>query len=134
MLIHLPRSIFVTDRKYSVQVPNPVIEELKEFPYNPAAFPARPCVFWFLSAQPPHRTFKKQVIYQIVTDRFFKESTSNDNPSQSSAGDLAGIQQHMSHVKGMGVTAICKIASDGTVTWEGGSNHNYTVPSSGTGL
>ena len=27
-----------------------------------------------------------------------------------------------------------KIASDGTVTWEGGSNHTYTVPSSGTGL
>jgi hypothetical protein len=23
--------------------------------------------------------------------------------------------------------------SDGTVTWEGGSNHTYTVPSSGTG-
>ena len=28
--------------------------------------------------------FKKQVIYQIITDRFFSGSTSNDNPSQSS--------------------------------------------------
>ena len=64
--------------------------------------------------------FKKQVIYQIVTDRFFNGSTGNDNPSQSSGlfdstqtnwfaywgGDLAGIQQKMSYLKGMGVTAI----------------------------
>ncbi len=64
--------------------------------------------------------FKKQVIYQIVTDRFFNGNTSNDNPSQSSGlfdstrtnwfaywgGDLAGIQQKMSYIKGMGVTAI----------------------------
>ncbi|HEY4046947.1 MAG TPA: carbohydrate-binding module family 20 domain-containing protein [Acidobacteriaceae bacterium] len=26
-----------------------------------------------------------------------------------------------------------KVAADGTVTWEGGSNHSYTVPASGTG-
>jgi glycosidase len=64
--------------------------------------------------------FKKQVIYQIVTDRFFNGSTGNDNPSQSSGlfdstmtnwqaywgGDLAGIQAKMSYLKGMGVTAI----------------------------
>jgi glycosidase len=64
--------------------------------------------------------FKKQVIYQIVTDRFFNGSTSNDNPSQSSGlfdstmsnwqaywgGDLAGVQAKMSYLKGMGVTAI----------------------------
>jgi glycosidase len=64
--------------------------------------------------------FKKQVIYQIVTDRFFNGDTSNDNPSQSSGlfdstktnwfaywgGDLAGIQQKMSYLKGMGVTTI----------------------------
>jgi len=64
--------------------------------------------------------FKKQVIYQIVTDRFFNGDTSNDNPSQSSGlfdstmtnwqaywgGDLAGIQAKMSYLKGMGVTAI----------------------------
>src|SRR5882757_10793419 len=64
--------------------------------------------------------FKKQVIYQIMTDRFVNGSTSNDNPSQSSGlfdstksnwhlywgGDLAGIQAKMSYLSGMGVTAI----------------------------
>jgi len=64
--------------------------------------------------------FKKQIIYQIVTDRFFNGDTTNDNPSQSAGlfdstqtnwfaywgGDLAGIQQKMSYIKGMGVTAI----------------------------
>ena len=64
--------------------------------------------------------FKKQIIYQIVTDRFFNGDTSNDNPAQSAGlfdstrsnwfaywgGDLAGIQQKMSYIKGMGVTAI----------------------------
>ena len=64
--------------------------------------------------------FKKQVIYQIVTDRFFDGDTSNNNPSQSSGlfdstktnwqlywgGDLAGIQQKMSYLKGLGVTAL----------------------------
>jgi len=64
--------------------------------------------------------FKKQVIYQIITDRFFNGSSANDNPSQSSGlfdsthtnwrlywgGDLAGIQQKMSYLSGMGVTAI----------------------------
>jgi glycosidase len=64
--------------------------------------------------------FKKQVIYQIITDRFFNGSTSNDNPSQSAGlfdgthtnwrlywgGDLAGIQQKMSYLSGMGVTAL----------------------------
>ena len=28
--------------------------------------------------------FKREVIYQIITDRFFDGSTSNNNPSQSS--------------------------------------------------
>lgn len=70
--------------------------------------------------------FKKQVIYQIITDRFFDGDTSNNNPSQSYGlydpngftnpsaanwhlywgGDLAGIQQKLSYLKGMGVTAI----------------------------
>lgn len=74
-----------------------------------------------LSIQPAEaQDFKKQVIYQIITDRFFNGSSSNDNPSQSSGlfdsthtnwrlywgGDLAGIQQKMSYLSGMGVTAI----------------------------
>ena len=64
--------------------------------------------------------FKKQVIYQIITDRFFSGATSNDNPSQSSGlydathtnwrlywgGDLAGIQQKISYLQAMGITAI----------------------------
>jgi glycosidase len=64
--------------------------------------------------------FKRDVIYQIVTDRFFDGDATNDNPPQSSGlfdstrinfqaywgGDLAGIQQKMSYIAGMGVTAI----------------------------
>ncbi|MGA7557089.1 MAG: alpha-amylase family glycosyl hydrolase, partial [Candidatus Acidiferrales bacterium] len=64
--------------------------------------------------------FKKQVIYQIVTDRFCNGDTSNDNPPQSSGlfdssqtnwnlywgGDLAGIQAKLSYLHGMGVTAL----------------------------
>ena len=64
--------------------------------------------------------FKREVIYQIITDRFFDGSTRNNNPSQSSGlydstkanwhlywgGDLPGIQQKMSYLAGLGVTAI----------------------------
>src|SRR6185436_587326 len=64
--------------------------------------------------------FKREVIYQIITDRFFDGSSSNNNPSQSSGlydstktnwraywgGDLPGIQQKMSYLAGLGVTAI----------------------------
>src|SRR5215467_15694061 len=64
--------------------------------------------------------FKREVIYQIITDRFFDGSSTNNNPSQSSGlydstktnwrlywgGDLAGIQQKISYLAGMGVTAI----------------------------
>ncbi len=64
--------------------------------------------------------FKREVVYQIITDRFFDGSSSNNNPSQSSGlydatknnwrmywgGDLQGIQQKMSYLAGMGVTAI----------------------------
>jgi len=64
--------------------------------------------------------FKREVIYQIMTDRFFDGSTANNNPSQSSGlydstktnwrlywgGDLAGIQQKMSYLAGLGVTAV----------------------------
>jgi glycosidase len=64
--------------------------------------------------------FKGEVIYQIITDRFFDGSAANNNPPQSSGlfdgthsnwraywgGDLAGIQQKMSYLAGLGVTAI----------------------------
>jgi glycosidase len=77
-------------------------------------------VFAFCTTLFHGQDFKKQVIYQIVTDRFFNGDTSNDNPSQSSGlfdstktnwqlywgGDLAGIQQQISYIKGLGATAI----------------------------
>ena len=64
--------------------------------------------------------FKREVIYQIVIDRFYDGDTSNNNPPQSSGmydsthmnwraywgGDLAGIQQKVSYLAGLGVTAI----------------------------
>jgi glycosidase len=64
--------------------------------------------------------FKKQVIYQVVTDRFFDGDTTNDNPAESPGlfdsthtqwqaywgGDLAGVQQQLSYIKGIGATAI----------------------------
>jgi glycosidase len=64
--------------------------------------------------------FKKQVIYQVVTDRFFDGDTTNDNPSQSAGlydsthtqwqaywgGDLVGIQDKIAYIKGIGATAI----------------------------
>jgi len=74
----------------------------------------------FAAALAGAQDFKKQVIYQIVTDRFSNGDTGNDNPPQSSGlfdstktnwqlywgGDLAGIQQQMSYIKGLGVTAL----------------------------
>lgn len=64
--------------------------------------------------------FKREVIYQIITDRFFDGNSANNNPPQSSGlfdstrtnwrvywgGDLQGIQQKISYLAGMGVTAI----------------------------
>lgn len=64
--------------------------------------------------------YKKQVMYEIITDRFYNGDTSNDNPAVSSGlfdstqtnwraywgGDLAGITAKMSYLKGLGVTAI----------------------------
>lgn len=55
-----------------------------------------------------------------MTDRFFDGDTTNDNPAQSAGlfdptqtnwhlywgGDLAGIQQKLSYIRGLGVTAI----------------------------
>jgi glycosidase len=82
------------------------------------------CLFAFVVSLAPRVSraadFKHETIYQIITDRFFDGSTSNNNPSQSAGlydstktnwraywgGDLAGIQQKMSYLAGMGVTAI----------------------------
>ena len=73
-----------------------------------------------ISAPTLAQDFKKQVIYQIATDRFVDGDTSNDNPPQSPGlfdsthtnwnlywgGDLAGIQQQLSYLQGMGITAL----------------------------
>src|SRR5229473_2381708 len=77
-------------------------------------------ILGLLAAAANAQDYKKQVIYQIITDRFFNGDTTNDNPSQSSGlfdstktnwqlywgGDLAGIKQKMSYLNGMGVTTI----------------------------
>lgn len=65
-------------------------------------------------------SYKGDVCYQIITDRFFDGNSSNNNPSQSAGlydssqsnwklywgGDWAGIQQKMTYLRDMGVTAI----------------------------
>jgi glycosidase len=64
--------------------------------------------------------FKRETIYQIITDRFYDGSATNNNPGQSAGmydsshtnwraywgGDLAGIQAKIAYLSGMGVTAI----------------------------
>lgn len=64
--------------------------------------------------------FRREVIYQIITDRFFDGNLANNNPPQSPGiydstktnwraywgGDLQGIQQKMSYLAGLGITAI----------------------------
>ncbi|HEX6291573.1 MAG TPA: alpha-amylase family glycosyl hydrolase [Herpetosiphonaceae bacterium] len=65
-------------------------------------------------------SLKSDLCYQIATDRFFDGNTGNNNPAKSPnlydstksnwklywGGDFAGIQQKLSYLKGMGVTAI----------------------------
>lgn len=78
-------------------------------------------IAWFSVICVVHaQDFKKQVIYQIVTDRFQDGDSGNDNPAESRGlfdsahqnwqaywgGDFAGIQQKLSYLKGMGATAI----------------------------
>jgi glycosidase len=78
------------------------------------------CLFAASAALLAAQDFKKQVIYEIATDRFVDGDTTNNNPSQSSGlydstktnwyaywgGDLVGIQQQLTYLKNMGVTAI----------------------------
>ncbi len=65
-------------------------------------------------------SYKGDLCYQIITDRFYDGDTSNNNPAQSAGlfdanknnwklywgGDWAGIEQKMSYLSNMGVTAI----------------------------
>jgi len=64
--------------------------------------------------------FKREVIYQIVTDRFFDGDAANNDPPQSPGlfdgthknwqaywgGDLEGVRQKIPYLAGLGVTAI----------------------------
>jgi glycosidase len=76
----------------------------------------------FTLAQPSSKAadFKREIVYQIVIDRFFDGDATNNDPPQSNGlfdptkknfqaywgGDLAGIQQKIPYLAGMGVTAI----------------------------
>jgi glycosidase len=95
----------------------------------PHAFAAS-ALFIVASTATQAQDYKKSVIYQVVTDRFYDGSTANDNPSQSSGlydsngfaedgsgdtnanwsaywgGDLLGIQDKLSYIKGLNATAI----------------------------
>ncbi len=65
-------------------------------------------------------SLKSDLCYQVMTDRFFDGNSANNNPAKSLnmydstkanwklywGGDFAGIQQKMSYLQGMGVTAI----------------------------
>ncbi len=64
--------------------------------------------------------FKKEVIYQIITDRFFNGDPGNDDPQVSRGmfdrthsnwqaywgGDLEGIVKKLPYLAGMGITAV----------------------------
>lgn len=79
--------------------------------------------------------FKKQVIYQIITDRFYDGDPTNNDPPQSRGmydstktnwqaywgGDLAGIRAKLPYLKQMGITAI----------WISPSDDNINVPMMG---
>ncbi len=76
------------------------------------------CVFLFSPSQAAD--FKRDVVYQIVIDRFFDGDAANNNPKQSAGlfdssktnwraywgGDLQGVTQKIPYLAGMGVTAI----------------------------
>jgi glycosidase len=83
--------------------------------------PLLPALVFAVTANFVHaQDFKKQVIYQVVTDRFFDGDSSNDNPAESPGlfdgthtnwqaywgGDLAGVQQKLAYIRGIGATAI----------------------------
>ena len=67
------------------------------------------------SAEPNTDFWRKQNIYQIVTDRFFDGDSSNNNangnysPATGNAphgGDFKGIEQKLDYIKALGATAI----------------------------
>ena len=91
---------------------------MQRIPRAAAAAGAALCALFGASLH--SQDFKKQVIYQVVTDRFYDGDTTNDNPAESPGlfdsthtqwqaywgGDLVGIQDQLPYIKGMGATAI----------------------------
>lgn len=80
-------------------------------------------VVFFLAGLPQAvhaQDFKKEVIYQIITDRFFDGDPTNNDPPQSRGmydptktdwqaywgGDLKGIEDKLPYLHAMGVTAL----------------------------
>jgi len=76
--------------------------------------------FFTLHAYLLAQDFKKEVIYQIITDRFYDGDPTNNDPPQSKGmydptrtnwqaywgGDFAGIQAKLPYLHAMGVTAL----------------------------
>lgn len=83
--------------------------------------------FWSGTPQPTiagsvnsDASYKGDVCYQIITDRFYDGNSANNNPAQSAGlydagqsnwklywgGDWAGIQAKMAYLRDMGVTAV----------------------------
>ena len=94
---------------------------LKRFVATAVAAYVLVATFSAASAQTARRQdFNRDVVYQIITDRFNDGDTANNNPPQSSGlydatktdwgkywgGDLAGITAKLDYLKNMGVTAI----------------------------
>lgn len=96
-----------------------LLELLMKLRFFSAALTIVSNLFLWVSSVPA-QDFKKQVIYEIITDRFVDGDSTNNNPSQSAGlydstqsnwqaywgGDLAGIQSKMAYLKGLGITAI----------------------------
>lgn len=93
---------------------------MRNFLRKTATFFCLICLVSILPLSVRSADFKRETIYQIITDRFYNGNTANDNPAQSSGlfdatqsnwrlywgGDLQGIQAKMTYLKNMGITAI----------------------------
>lgn len=87
-----------------------------------ASFPRVQCLLVAILIASPlsAQNNPRDVVYQVVTDRFFDGDASNNNPAVSAGmydatkldwnkywgGDLAGIEQKLDYISGMGATAI----------------------------
>lgn len=96
------------------------------------------CLSLFAAARPalaltPSPVWKDQVIYQVVTDRFFNGNPANDavegsyNPADGArthGGDFAGLRQKLDYLQMLGVTALW---ISPVVINTGGEYHGYAA-------